>query len=261
MKKILFAIIIGVICCSIFIPILQVMADDKDTIPEGCSYGGADQQTCSYVNSDGRAMTATYKPKGRCSLCCPQEGLVVCGTTGCACGLCDFFVLIERIIDFLLFRIAPVAAVLLIIIGGVMFLISSGNPATVTKAKNIIMSVIIGLTIMYTAYMVIGFILTQIGLSSWANDIFSSWLSGGVFEIQCDGTASNNTSGGGVDSNTAFCNSLTTKQCSVYNSGSFPDDWQTICEENPCGINKNPGRGCYVYNTPDIDPYCEGLPE
>ena len=69
-----------------------------------------------------------------CSNCPEPGGLVPCGrscddpdTLGneCEpCTLCHFFLMIERIIDFLLFRIVPALAALMMAIGGVMMLFS-----------------------------------------------------------------------------------------------------------------------------------------
>ena len=131
-------------------------------------------------------------PQGqRIEDCCPggarnpERGLVPCGTPCCPCQLCDFFVLIDRIIDFLLIRIAPVVAILMLVIGGGLFLVSTGNPQTITTAKRIITSVFIGLVIIYGAYFFIGLILQSIGLADWTQDIYRSWWERGVFEIRC----------------------------------------------------------------------------
>jgi di/tricarboxylate transporter len=166
MKKILLAIIIGITIASILFPFSQING-------ESCKpKDGSAPITCA----------AGERPNDK--KCCP-EGLMVCGTPCCRCRLCDFFSLLDKIIDFAMFKIAPIAAVLLLIVGGVMFLISSGDPSRVTKAKDIIKSVIIGLVIMYSSYMVVGLILKQIGLATWTQEMYSSWLDRGVFEIDC----------------------------------------------------------------------------
>src|SRR3989344_3213837 len=55
------------------------------------------------------------------------QGLVPCGNPGqSACTVCDFFVLIDNIIDFVAIKLAPPLALLLIVIGAV-FLIISGS--------------------------------------------------------------------------------------------------------------------------------------
>ena len=122
--------------------------------------------------------------------CCPggpyyPRGLVPCGTPCCPCRLCDFFVLIDRILDFILFRIAPVVAILMLVIGGGLFLVSTGNPQTITTARRIITSVFIGLAVIYGSYFFIGLILQSIGLAQWTQDIYHTWWEQGFFEIPC----------------------------------------------------------------------------
>ena len=126
------------------------------------------------------------QPGERVDRCCPKRGLVPCGTPCCPCRLCDFFVLIDRILDFILFRIAPVVAVLMLVVGGGLFLVSTGNPQTITTARRIITSVFIGLAVIYGSYFFIGLILQSIGLAQWTQDIYHSWWEQGFFEIPCD---------------------------------------------------------------------------
>ena len=116
---------------------------------------------------------------------CPTEGLVPCGTEGCPCQLCDFFVMLDGIIDFLLIKIVPSLAVLMIAIGGGMYIISQGNPEMLSKAKSLFTSVVIGLLIIYSAYLIIGMFLWGIGLNTWTHDIYHSWWEQGLFEIPC----------------------------------------------------------------------------
>jgi hypothetical protein len=113
-------------------------------------------------------------------------GLVPCGGQGePACNLCHFFVLIDNIIDFLLFRLVPPLALLFIIIGGAMFLLGAGSPRTITQGKNIITSVLIGIGILYGGYFLIGLILQSIGLSQWTHDIYHTWWEQGFFTVPC----------------------------------------------------------------------------
>jgi hypothetical protein len=117
---------------------------------------------------------------------CPTEGLVPCGTEGCPCKFCHFFVMFDRIVDFVLFKLVPPIAVLMLLIGGAMFIFGGGSPAIVTKGKNIMTSVAIGLIIIFVAYLVIGLFLHMIGLNDWTTDIYRSWWERGVFEFKCE---------------------------------------------------------------------------
>jgi len=116
---------------------------------------------------------------------CPTEGLVPCGTEGCPCTLCHFFELIENILDFILFKLVPPVAVLMLVIGGVMFFLAAGDPANLSRAKSVITTTVIGLIIVYGAFLVIGMFLASIGLSDWTENIYESWWNEGFFTIEC----------------------------------------------------------------------------
>lgn len=64
------------------------------------------------------------------------KGIVPCGTSYAnhACTVCDFFVLIQNIINFFLFVFAPLATLMAIYIA-FLFMFSGGSPAKVTDAK------------------------------------------------------------------------------------------------------------------------------
>ncbi len=102
---------------------------------------------------------------------CPTEGLVPCGnTTSCPCQLCDIFTLINNIVHLLLFQIIPIIAALLIVIGGIMMIwayAGSGGPATLIKAKTLFTSVVIGLLIIYCAWLIVSMFFWAIGVSEW----------------------------------------------------------------------------------------------
>lgn len=70
--------------------------------------------------------------------------------------------LITTIVNFMLF-IAGALAVIMLIFGGFRYVISGGNSAAVTAAKNTILYAIIGLVIAFLAYAIIGFVLGAIG--------------------------------------------------------------------------------------------------
>jgi len=92
-----------------------------------------------------------------------QAALVPCGCDSCPCTLCHFFLLLDRVVDFLILEIVPIAATLMLVVGGVMFLTSAGNPNTVEKAKKIMTSVIFGLMIIFTAWLIINTLLFYLG--------------------------------------------------------------------------------------------------
>lgn len=112
-------------------------------------------------------------------------GLVPCGGTGeSPCGFCHLFVLFNNILNFL-FRLVPPIAALMLFFAGVKFFMAIDNPGEVKNAQNIIKSVIIGLIIIYGAWAFVGAFLSTIGLATWTQNMFSSWWTNGLFQINC----------------------------------------------------------------------------
>jgi len=106
--------------------------------------------------------------------------LVPCGpgTVKGECELCDFFKLFDNIVKFVLRNLVPPIAALMLVIGGVMFFQAAGNPAGVGKAKSLLTSVVIGLLIVYGAYLIISLFFTAIGVAEWTG--LQNW-----FEYPC----------------------------------------------------------------------------
>ncbi len=93
-------------------------------------------------------------------------GLVPCGgDTEPACEFCHLFVMIERVIDLVLFTLVPPIAVLMLAIGGGMFFFASGNQELLGKSRQLLWSVVIGLIIIYSAWILIGMFLSIIGVA------------------------------------------------------------------------------------------------
>lgn len=81
-----------------------------------------------------------------------------CGKDGTsACGLGD---VIKTVINVLLFIIGALS-VIMIIIGGIKYVISNGDSSQITSAKNTIMYAVIGLIIALLAYAIVNFVVTQ----------------------------------------------------------------------------------------------------
>ncbi len=95
------------------------------------------------------------------------------------CQPCDFFSLIKRILDFILFAIVPAIAVLMVVVGGTYFLFSQGNPANIQHGRDILTSVVFGLIIVYASWLVVNLFFVAIGVQQWTG------LGGGMFSIPC----------------------------------------------------------------------------
>ena len=114
------------------------------------------------------------------------EGLIPCGGAGQdPCEFCHIFVMFDTIADFVLFKLVPPIAMLMIVIGGGMFMLSSGNPSNIMQAKKIMTSTVIGLLIIFGSYIFLGMFLQAIGLADWTTEIYKSWWQDGFFNIPC----------------------------------------------------------------------------
>jgi hypothetical protein len=122
------------------------------------------------------------------------QGLVPCGNPGQPpCQFCHLFVLFQNIVNFLLYDIVPPLAVLMIAIGGFMYMFAyfspgqalpgggKGGPALLGQAKKIITATIIGLLIIYGAWLIVNFFFQFIGVSTWQGwSLKESW-----WQIKC----------------------------------------------------------------------------
>lgn len=73
----------------------------------------------------------------------------------------DFTGTIEGVINVLLFIIGA-AAVIMIIIGGIRYVVSGGDQGAVTGAKNTILYAVVGLVIAIMAYAIVNFVVTKL---------------------------------------------------------------------------------------------------
>jgi type IV secretory pathway VirB2 component (pilin) len=105
--------------------------------------------------------------------------LVPCGQEGNPCQFCHLFVLFDNIIKFVLTCFAPIVAVLMIVIAGLLFIFSSGRPEIFAQAKSIITAVVIGLVIIFIAWLLVNLFFSVIGVESWTG------LQSGWFKINC----------------------------------------------------------------------------
>ena len=132
------------------------------------------------------------------------NGLVPCGKSQLSpgespevmdqCQLCHFFVMLKTIIDFFIkppTGIVYIIATFMLVIGGLMMVFSylgpdtpllgggKGGPALFNQAKVLIFSVIIGLIIIFAAWIIINGFVMLIGVNEWTG------LEKGWFQIKC----------------------------------------------------------------------------
>jgi len=78
------------------------------------------------------------------------------------CSLCHGILMSQLIIEFLV-KIAGIAAIIAIAIGGFLYMFAVGNSGTIDKAKSIIKYVLIGFLVVFMAWAIIATILTTFG--------------------------------------------------------------------------------------------------
>lgn len=71
----------------------------------------------------------------------------------------------QTIVNVLLFLIGAIAVIMLII-GGVRYVISGGDQAQVTSAKNTILYAIVGIVVAFLAYAAVNFVMTQLNTAT-----------------------------------------------------------------------------------------------
>jgi len=104
-----------------------------------------------------------------------EKGLIDCGcspTGDDACTICDFFSTLVKIYDFIVKMIATPLAIIALTIGGVLIMISAGNPTLMSKGKTIFWSAVIGLVLVFCSYLIIATVLGILGYvnaDGWAS--------------------------------------------------------------------------------------------
>ena len=154
-------------------------------------------QVCTKDPGTGKCLAGTEKDV-------IYEGLVPCGKLQPApgespevagqCQLCHFFVMLKAVIDFFVkppTGIVYIFAVLMLVFAGAMMIFSyfgpelpllgggKGGPALFNQAKALVTSVILGLIIIFAAWLIINGFVMLIGVNEW------SGLKGGWFQINC----------------------------------------------------------------------------
>jgi len=94
--------------------------------------------------------------------------IVPCGRSGTPdCEFCHIFELINNILVFVLTCAVPIIGSVMLVWGGFMFFSSVESPEKVKDAKNIIKAVVIGMVIIFIAWVFLNSFLTAIGVAEW----------------------------------------------------------------------------------------------
>lgn len=101
-------------------------------------------------------------------------GLVPCGGSGkSTCTWCQLMQLIKNVIDFLMYLVFPLAAVM-IVVGGIMLMTAAGSTSRVAKGREIVTAAIIGLLIALLSWLILDTIIKIIAVG-WTNLNIGPW--------------------------------------------------------------------------------------
>ncbi len=106
-------------------------------------------------------------------------GLVPCGGKDAsgnsepACNWCFLMEMVSRVINYLIYIIFPLAAIM-IVVGGGFIMTAAGSPVRVAKGKEIITAAVIGLLIALLSYLIIDTIIKIIAVG-WDNLNIGPW--------------------------------------------------------------------------------------
>lgn len=89
------------------------------------------------------------------SILVTEAALVPCGPgTGKECTWCHLMQLIKNIVDFMMYLVFPLAAVM-IVVGGIMIMTAAGSTERVAKGRQIITAAVIGLLIALLSWLIL----------------------------------------------------------------------------------------------------------
>jgi len=93
-----------------------------------------------------------------------DKAIVQCGQLpACMCELKDVFITLQNFYVFMVKFIALPLAGLLIVIGGVMLIVSGGNPGLATTAKNILKYTLIAVVLIFASFLIVDVLFRILG--------------------------------------------------------------------------------------------------
>ena len=95
------------------------------------------------------------------------------------CTFCHLFVIANDISEFIVIKLTPAVAVLMFMIGGIMYYFAGGDPGKVAMGKSIITKTVLGIIIIFGAWLITHGVLTAIGVEEWTG------LQEGWFVTKC----------------------------------------------------------------------------
>lgn len=134
-----------------------------------CVAGGgpaASPQTCDPSDSQACGLSSICDPakkvcvaKNEATTNYDPGGLVPCTTN---CDFCDLFTLVERSVKRLFMQVVPAIAVIIVVIAGLLLITSAGDEGRRKTANGLLVNVIVGLAIIYSAWLVVHTVLSLV---------------------------------------------------------------------------------------------------
>lgn len=111
----------------------------------GLSFGAAPLLVADTVSADAKS-----------------EILSGAGAAGGTSGQTDLSASFQSVVNIMLFIIGAIA-VIVIIIGGILYVVSTGDPAKTKRAKDTILYAVVGLVVAILAYAIVNFVVSSVG--------------------------------------------------------------------------------------------------
>ena len=125
--------------------------------------------------SDAQTQMANYNTSSYNSSCPPSDNNIFKGnltsvstnaastTLTCPCQLSHVFILIFNVYKFIVFNIATPLAALLMVIGGIVWVVSAGNPGMLDTGKRMFKGAIWGIVLIFGSWIIVNVVLIAIG--------------------------------------------------------------------------------------------------
>ena len=114
-----------------------------------------------------------------------EGGLVHCTLTGPdRCTFCDIFVVFQTWYTGMMTVVIPVIASFMIVVAGIYYMFSQGQPEKLATARKVLTSIAIGLFLAYGAWLLIEMFLMTVGVVEW-----TGLTNGGWTTINCESPA------------------------------------------------------------------------
>jgi hypothetical protein len=117
-------------------------------------------EICSSKPVEGNLTLSYLRISMASTISGPCQNLVPCKDN---CKLSDIFVMIQNIVNCLVF-ISTIICLLFLVIGGLLYIFSLGNPENLTKAKNTILWALGGLALVFLAWLIVNTVMQFMGV-------------------------------------------------------------------------------------------------